>query len=553
MRDTIIFHLKAIILKNKIKSIPKEHSLLKILFVGILSSLLLLSIFFLIYKGCIFIKAFPFGELLIERGLFLFFLTIFSLIIFSSLVAGLSTLYISKEVLLLRSLPIPISSIFNIKFQEATILSSWAPIIFSIPIVFGYGMAMRSPFLIYPFAILAIPLLTLISSTIGTGLLLILSLFFPIKRGYILTLGLFLLSIPLFLFCLKFGIFKEISDKPFEFFGRLIEGMAFSTHPLLPSSWFVKGLKLVEEKSREAIFYFFVLLTNALFLFTLTNSLALLFYLKGMERIESSGSHSKKMNLFRLIRGAFFFLPKRIKALCAKDITIFLRDPMQIAQFLIFFGIMFIYILNLPRTPYQIDLLYWKFLILFLNIAALSLITSTLTTRFVFPLISLEGKRFWVLMTSPLTKKALVIEKLILNTFIFLVITEILMLFLNKILKTEPYISFLSLIMIGIMSIVLVSLSVCLGAIYPDFKKENSASIVSGLGGTINAIISLFYCLSSILIIAIPASSYALNRLSLLMIIKRLSEEIWFFLLFSLLVFFVPLILGIKRLEKVEV
>ncbi|MEW6103286.1 MAG: hypothetical protein AB1630_05645 [bacterium] len=548
-----MFYLKLVIFKNTLKNILREHSLLKILFVGSLSSLLLFSIFFLVYRGCIFIKVFPFGELLIERGLFLFFLTIFSLIVFSSLITSLSTLYTSKEVSLLRSLPIPISSIFNVKFQEATILSSWAPIIFCIPIITGYGIAMRSSFFIYPFIIFAIPLLTLISSSIGTGLFLILSLFFPIKKGFLLSIGLFLLSIPLFLFCLKFGIFKEIPDKPFEFFGRLIEGMAFSTNPLLPSTWFVKGLKLAEDKSLESIFYFFVLLVNALFLFTITNSFASLFYLKGMERIESSGSHSRKMNLFKLIRSLFFFLPKRIKALCAKDITVFLRDPMQIAQFLIFFGIMFIYILNLPRTPYQIDVLYWKFLILFLNISALSLITSTLTTRFVFPLISLEGKRFWVLMTSPLTKKALILQKLILNTFIFFFITEGLMTFLNKILATEAYISFLSFIMIGIISIILASLSVCLGAIYPDFKKENPTSIVSGLGGTINAIISLFYCLFSILIIAVPASSYALNRLSPFMIIKRLSTEIGFFLLFSIFAFFIPLILGIRRLEKVEV
>lgn len=329
--------------------------------------------------------------------------------------------------------------------------------------------------------------------------------------------------------------------------------MSFSTHPLLPSVWLVKGLKLAGEKSYDAIFYFLVLLSNALFLFILTQSLANLFYLKGMERIESSGSHSKKDNLFGCLKILFFFFPSRIRALCAKDITVFLRDPMQIAQFLIFFGIMFIYILNLPRTPYQIDILYWKFLVLFLNIGALSLIVSTLTTRFVFPLISLEGRRFWVLMTSPLTKKTLIVEKLSLNTFIFLIITSILMAFLNTILTTEPYIFILSLVMVGVISITLTSLSVSLGAIYPDFKKENPASIVSGLGGTINAIISIFYCLFSILIIAIPVSSYALNRFSPSLIIKKLQPEIFIFLLVSFSLFFIPLIFAIKRLETTEV
>ncbi len=549
-----MFHLKLAIFKNKIKSIPKEHSLLKIIFVGSFLLFLLFSIFFLVYKGCIFIKVFPFGELLIERGLFLFFLTIFSLIIFSSLITSLSTLYTSPEVLLLRSLPIPISQIFNIKFQEAMLFSSWAPIIFCIPIITGYGIAMKSSFLIYPFIILSIPLLTAISSTIGCFILLIFSLFFPIKRGYFIILGFFLLSIPLFLFSLKFGLFKEIPDEPFEFFGRLIEGMAFSTHPLLPSVWLVKGIKMIEEKNiKDVIFYFLVLLSNASFLFLITNSLAGLFYLKGMERIESSGTHSKKENLFKFIKMLFFFFPKRIRCLCAKDITVFLRDPTQISQFLIFFGITFVYILNLPRTPYQIDILYWKFMVLFLNVCALSLITSSLTTRFVFPLISLEGKRFWILMTSPLTKKTLILQKLVLNTFIFLIITEGLMALLNIILTTEKYIFIFSLVMIGIMNIVLTSVSISLGAIYPDFKKENPAFIVSGLGGTINAITSILYCLVSILIIAIPSSFYALNKFSSYEIIGKISHEIFLFILVSSFLFFLPVILGIKRLEKVEV
>ncbi|HAW49929.1 TPA: hypothetical protein DCX16_03145 [bacterium] len=547
-----MFKLKLLLLKNRIITIPKDHSLLKIVFVSLLSFVLLFLTFFFVYKACRFVSIFPFGDLLIERGLFLFFFVIFSLLVFSSLITSLSTMFMSKEVSLLMSLPISQSSIFNMKFLESLILSSWAPVLLSIPFLFGYGVG--KSFIIWPFILISLPLLAIISCSIGSCLLVFFSLFFPMKKGNLFIIGLLVLVFPLFLFCLKFGIFKEIPDQPFVFFGKLIDSMGFSTHPLLPSYWFVSLIKFIKDGNVfDGVFYLMVIASNAVFFLVILQDLGSRFYLSGIDRIESSGSHSKHRNIFVFTKLPLFFLPKKFKALCSKDITVFLRDPVQIAQFLIFFGIIFIYTLNLPRSPYKIDIEYWKNLVLFLNICAIGLITSTLTTRFVFPLLSLEGGRFWIILISPVTKTTLIFQKLFLSSSVFFLISVGLISFLNTILATEKIGYFLSCSMIGIMTIGLCSLSVGLGALFPDFKNPNPARIVSGFGGTINAIASCFYVITSVLLIAVPVQFYALNRFSYNEFINKLWFVIGMFLSFSFLVFFVPLFFGVKGLEKKEV
>ena len=44
----------------------------------------------------------------------------------------------------------------------------------------------------------------------------------------------------------------------------------------------------------------------------------------------------------------------------------------------------------------------WRNLVSFLNLSVTALILSTFTSRFIFPLLSLEGRNFWVLGLLPL-------------------------------------------------------------------------------------------------------------------------------------------------------
>jgi ABC-2 type transport system permease protein len=74
-----------------------------------------------------------------------------------------------------------------------------------------------------------------------------------------------------------------------------------------------------------------------------------------------------------------------------KDVRLFWRDPAQWIQFMIFFGLLCIYVLNLRNVAFNFQNPFWETMISYLNLAASALTLSTLTTRFVFPQFSLEG------------------------------------------------------------------------------------------------------------------------------------------------------------------
>ena len=80
---------------------------------------------------------------------------------------------------------------------------------------------------------------------------------------------------------------------------------------------------------------------------------------------------------------------------------LFRRDPLQWSQFLIFLGLLALYFFNIRRFTYDIDYVGWVNMVSFLNLSVVGLLLSTFTTRFVFPMISLEGRRFWILGLLP--------------------------------------------------------------------------------------------------------------------------------------------------------
>src|SRR5216117_393298 len=90
------------------------------------------------------------------------------------------------------------------------------------------------------------------------------------------------------------------------------------------------------------------------------------------------------------------------RALLVKDIRVFWRDTTQWGQTLVLFGLLGAYIINLRHFSQQLSQAFWVHLVSYLNLGACSLNLATLTTRFVYPQFSLEGKRLWIVGMAPL-------------------------------------------------------------------------------------------------------------------------------------------------------
>ncbi len=87
-----------------------------------------------------------------------------------------------------------------------------------------------------------------------------------------------------------------------------------------------------------------------------------------------------------------WFFPQPMRLLMVKDLRIFRRDPMQWSQFLIFFGLLALYFFNVRRFNYDLYYIGWVNMVSFLNLSVVGLLMSTFTTRFIYPMLSLEGQ-----------------------------------------------------------------------------------------------------------------------------------------------------------------
>src|SRR5205823_14799511 len=96
------------------------------------------------------------------------------------------------------------------------------------------------------------------------------------------------------------------------------------------------------------------------------------------------------------------------------------------------------YFVNIRRLAYIVDNPYWMNMVSFLNLAVTALLLATFTSRFIFPLMSLEGRNFWILGLLPLRREAILWGKFGFATGISLVATEALVFLSDLMLMMRP-------------------------------------------------------------------------------------------------------------------
>jgi ABC-2 type transport system permease protein len=247
-------------------------------------------------------------------------------------------------------------------------------------------------------------------------------------------------------------------------------------------------------------------------------------------------------------------LPEPLRSLTAKDVRTFCRDFSQWSQAALFFGVLAVYVANLRAASLGFSIAFWQQWVTMLNTVACLLVLATLTTRFVFPLISLEGRRFWILRLAPLRLATLVRQKFWLSVAFSLTVTVALIAVSGWRLHLPGLVFTITVTTVAAASFALSGLAVGLGSLFPDFAADTPARVVSGTGGTLTFIVSLAY------IVLIAAAEAALLRwASLAPTAGRHAVPTWLALLAiatiavsSAAATVLPLRLGIASLERAE-
>jgi ABC-2 type transport system permease protein len=244
----------------------------------------------------------------------------------------------------------------------------------------------------------------------------------------------------------------------------------------------------------------------------------------------------------------FHFLEADQRALILKDMRVFWRDTTQWGQSLVLFGLLAAYVINLRHFSHQLTNPFWVDLVSYLNLGACSLNLATLTTRFVYPQFSLEGKRVWIVGMAPLGLTRVVITKFMMSTVASLVITVGLVLGSCYMLQLSMERTLFFSYAVLIMTLTLNGLAIGLGVLYPNFKEDNPSKIVSGFGGTFCLVLSFLYIVAALvaLVIGAPWARAGTQPLGVLL-------TAWAaFAVLSMLIGWVPLKLALRRVRTIE-
>jgi len=206
------------------------------------------------------------------------------------------------------------------------------------------------------------------------------------------------------------------------------------------------------------------------------------------------------------IAAKLFWLDRDTRALAVKDLRMFWRDTTQWGQSVMLFGLLGVYIINLRNFTHQLTSPFWVNLVAFLNLGICSLNLASVTTRFVFPQFSLEGRRLWIIGMAPMGMARVVKTKFWLAGISSLFVTSGLITLSCYLLKMSwDRVLFFGAV-VTVMTFALNGVAIGLGVLYPNLKEANPNKIVSGFGGTLCFVLSSFYILASVLLLFFGAA-----------------------------------------------
>ncbi len=217
---------------------------------------------------------------------------------------------------------------------------------------------------------------------------------------------------------------------------RLLAKTRFTMFPFLPSYWLSSAiLQWAEGITSSALFFASVLLSHTLFFGSIAfTRFGNLFY-NTASAVQSRGSGSFRLNILsggkdprspgymEKLLGCITWIKPDTRALAVKDLRMFWRDTTQWGQSVMFFGLLGAYIINLRNFTHQLTSPFWIHAVAFLNLGACAFNLASVTTRFVFPQFSLEGRRLWIVGLAPMGLGRVVMTKYWLASILSLWVT----------------------------------------------------------------------------------------------------------------------------------
>ncbi len=436
----------------------------------------------------------PFGYQIMLPNLFAYtgaFLFLF--LSYSSLLTSLSSLYKSRDLGLLLASPLRIELVLFFKWWDIGIRSAITLLALMIPLMLSLGMALQMGWMYYILFAVLMFFLSATAVSLGIAIAMVMMLFFPAKRLNQTVAILGLIVAAFLIFGLRFLNLESLW------------GQNALQNPLVvflqqkPSGWIQYGpgklfanalVPVMFDQSGAGKWIASIIALGAG-----TTGVSLVFgrfiFLRGWWKNQQQEDPTLRRKGNAVARWTEWLpLPVTYRSMLWKDWIVLTRDPSIWTQLLMMLPLAAMYLVNLFFLPDVQGEILPIFAVA--NVGVIGLIVAAMGARFIFPTASREGLSAWIPFVSPMSARALFVQKaLFVLPPVFLV--SFLMLWLScSILSLPIKLSYWS-IGYGFFLIVLLGLqALALGAWFPQYRYQNIMEVSLGKGAILFMVLALF-------------------------------------------------------------
>ena len=469
-------------------------------------------IFFMLYRLLRYFRGVQeIGPLLAGKLLGLILVGFFSILMLSNIITALSSFFLARDLDLLASSPVDWLKLYMAKLIETLIHSSWMVVLMAIPMFAAYGVVYSGGPL-FPLIVLAtfLPFL-MVPTILGSAFTLLLVNIFPARRTRDILSVIAVLSAGGIVVMFRL-VRPERFARP-EGFRSLVDFITIlrgPTSPLLPSEWVERAVMSWLNVKTDLLPYY-LLWSTAAAAFVLGALLHRALYAKGFSKAQESGQrvvHSGRLtSISRTLLKPFGIVRRE---LVMKEVRLFFRDTTQWSQLILLAVLVMVYVFNIKFLPLRGTGMTFFLVnaVPFLNLVLAGFVLASVAARFIFPGVSLEGRTFWLLRSSPMSMKELLWSKFWVGTLPLLVLALSIVGVTDYLLQVSEFMMAVSIFSITLMTLALAGLAIGFGTLFPQFETENAAQIPTSFGGLIFMMTSIALIGAVVVLEAKPVYAY---------------------------------------------
>jgi len=457
------------------------------------------------------------GLFLFHRFLSMLLYVFFITVNLGNMIVCYATLYKSDEVAFLMGLPVAHHTIFAAKFLDNFFYSSSTLLLLGLALLLGYGsyFGMSAWFYFFTFAAVLLPFMLCAGLIAVIVLMVLIRVASRIGIRWLLAgiMAVYLSAIYLYFAAVNpvnmvQEVMKHYPDVN-AYFGYLDPPFV----RFLPNHWVSEFLYWsVSGEPARATWHLVTLYCIMATLVLAAGIVARSYYYRSWAGASEAATPGAARNTLLPVRimdfGREGTIARPFDALLRRDFWTFFREPSQWLHLLLMIVLLLVFLVSMSSLELRLTQPFLQtvsYLVVFLFDGFL---VASISLRFVFPSISLEGDAFWCVRSAPVSLRKLYWQKFTVSFVLIALTAEVLSVASTAMLRDSPLLVVVGACATAFVALGLTALNLGAGAYFATFREKNPIRIASSQGASLTFLGSMVYLGTVVAILVVPLNRY---------------------------------------------